>query len=773
MRDKVMAGGISHQRPKVESWVKEMAKAQEIDNADDKDSFVDELKPGTKLMHGQYTIESFLNAGGFGITYLARDSLDRKIVIKECFPGAFCRRSRYIVQARSRAHQNELKSIVRLFVQEARSLSKLDHPNIVGVHQVFEDNDTAYMALDFVEGRDLLDTIEDPNHGLTPVQIKSILKEVLGAVGFIHEQGILHRDISPDNILINQDFHPVLIDFGAAREEATKQSRVLSALRVVKDGYSPQEFYIAGSDQSPSSDLYALAASFHHLIADDVPPNSQARLAAIASGDADPYKPLAGRFPAYEDDFLAAVDKALAVLPKDRVQSAQEWIEMMDGDLGNVTPLNVAAAGAAEAAPAEAAAKSSMPLLLGSAAAIALLIGVGVVSMSGGEDAPVAETPVETVAVAPVTPVVEAPVVAEAPAPAIVEEPAVAEEPVVAEVPAPTIVEEPTDEVAAVIETVIEPPAPVIVEEPVIAEAPAPAIVEEPVVVEGPAVVDAPTPAVRPEVRPESVELAAIPEPEPLPEPVETPRPDAAEPVANAAFPDQTANRPAADGDTADVTLPGTPENVSEVGAGPEVEIAAVTPGNELAPDNLLSSWRVQLPFEPAGEQSNIIAQVGPVSPVWVQPGLVITGVNGTPVDAISDISGVLRDQTPASDVSPTIEVTFGTLNPASGESADHAWVLPVVQEVTLLNGASFETVFAGSDWRTTVSALPGGQAGGLQIGDVITSYIPTSENVNGRDSLADIFNREIESGTEQFMFAVQREGSLWVASLAYDGATE
>ncbi|MDA1154337.1 MAG: protein kinase, partial [Proteobacteria bacterium] len=170
-----------------------MAKPLMQDNADDKDSFVDELKPGTKLLHGQYVIDSFLNAGGFGITYLARDSLDRKIVIKECFPGAFCRRSRYIVQARSRAHQNELKSIVRLFVQEARSLAKLSHPNIVGVHQVFEDNDTAYMALDFVEGRDLLDTIEDPKNGLTPAQIKALLKDLLGAVGFIHDQGILHR----------------------------------------------------------------------------------------------------------------------------------------------------------------------------------------------------------------------------------------------------------------------------------------------------------------------------------------------------------------------------------------------------------------------------------------------------------------------------------------------------------------------------------------------------------------------------------------------------
>jgi len=205
------------------------------------ESYVDELSPGTQLLQGQYKIKKFLNSGGFGITYLAKNSLDREVVIKECFPSAFCHRSRSIVQVRSRAHEAELKSVVDLFVQEARSLSRLDHPNIVGVHQVFEDNDTAYMVLDFVEGRDLLDVLEDPAHGLTAEQIKGILRDVLSAVQFIHDQDILHRDISPDNILLDEDMRPVLIDFGAAREEATKQSRVLSALRVVKDGYSRRD----------------------------------------------------------------------------------------------------------------------------------------------------------------------------------------------------------------------------------------------------------------------------------------------------------------------------------------------------------------------------------------------------------------------------------------------------------------------------------------------------------------------------------------------------
>ncbi len=759
------------------------------ENTTEKDSFVDELKPGTKLMHGQYTIESFLNAGGFGITYLAKDSLDRKVVIKECFPGAFCRRSRYVVQARSRAHQNELKSIVRLFVQEARSLAKLDHPNIVGVHQVFEDNETAYMALDFVTGRDLLDTIEDPNHGLNSTQIKSILKEVLGAVGFIHDQGILHRDISPDNILINKEFHPVLIDFGAAREEATKQSRVLSALRVVKDGYSPQEFYIAGSDQSPSSDLYALGASFYHLINGDVPPNSQARLAAIASGEADPYVPLAGRFDEYEPSFLTAIDKALAVLPKDRVQSAREWLEIMDGGQSNVTPLKVGATTATEAqktskdAPVAAASakKSNMPLLLGSAAAVALLVGVGVMTMTGGEDAPVA-TQEPAVATAPAA--VEAPVVAEAPAaplftttptpeaatpaPEAASDPVVAEAPAFvapsAEAPAPSVAEE----LAASIATG---QTPEITQEPAAEEA----SIVPPAVVDTPAVADAPTPAVRPATRPESVEIAALPATEPLPEPVATPQPAADQPVSGDVLPTASANRPVEDSEIASVALPTTPDNIENIGSGPAVEISAVTPGNELPPvvAPVTGSWTVQLPFTAAGEQSNIVAEAGPISPVWVEPGLVIVAVNGVDIDAISDIPEALRQQIGDADVAPTIPVAFNTIKPSTGDFVQYSWVVPVVQNVTLADGTAFQTAFSGTGWTTSVVALDQSEPGGLEVGDVITSYISTGETIDQRDSIMNIFEREFANGTEQFSFAVQRDGGLWVASHTATDAAE
>jgi serine/threonine protein kinase len=299
----------------------------------------DDLKPGATLLDGQYTIIGFLNSGGFGITYLAKDSLDRTVVIKECFPSTLSRRSHSIVRARSRKHSGDLRNFVQNFIDEARNLAKLVHPNIVGVHQVFEDNDTAYMAIDFINGKDLNDILTTTDNAFTPAQIVVMLKKMLSAVDFIHQSGILHRDISPDNILIDQNGNPVLIDFGAATEQIVRATRVLTGRRVVKDGYSPQEFYLTGAEQTPSSDLYALGATFYHVITGKVPPESQRRLARVAEGSPDPYEPLAGRFPGYPPGFLESIDKATRVLTKDRIQSAGDWIEMIrQGDESVIAP---------------------------------------------------------------------------------------------------------------------------------------------------------------------------------------------------------------------------------------------------------------------------------------------------------------------------------------------------------------------------------------------------------------------------------------------------
>ncbi len=289
------------------------------------------LPAGTSLLDDQFKIERPLSNGGFGITYLARDHyLGRDVVIKECYPEVFCRRVGKEVLVRSDQHEDKYRTIVEMFMREARSIAKMRHPNIVGVHRIFEDNQTAYMVLDLIHGRDLLSIIKQERERLTPPQVKEILIKLLDAVDLVHQNDLLHRDISPDNILLDKWGSPVLIDFGAAREEASRETRAVSSVLVVKDGYSPQEFYFAGGKQGPSSDLYALGATFYHLISGEAPPNSQTRMAEFAGNNPDPCEPLTGRFPEYDDDFLQAIDKAMQILPKARLQSAREWTNLIN-----------------------------------------------------------------------------------------------------------------------------------------------------------------------------------------------------------------------------------------------------------------------------------------------------------------------------------------------------------------------------------------------------------------------------------------------------------
>lgn len=298
------------------------------------------LPDGTALLGEQFRIDRALTNGGFGITYLAKDNyLDRDVVIKECYPEVFCQRVGKDVIVRSSQHQDKFRSIVEMFMREARSIAKMRHPNIVGVHRIFEDNQTAYMVLDLIQGRDLLGVINDENANLEPDQVKEILIKVLDAVDLVHQNDLLHRDISPDNILLDKWGTPVLIDFGAAREEASQQTRAVSAVLIVKDGYSPQEFYFAGGKQGPSSDIYALGATFYHLISGEAPPNSQTRMAEFASKNPDPCEPLAGRFPEYDLTFLKTIDKAMEILPRERIQSAQDWLSIINKEGSRVKPL--------------------------------------------------------------------------------------------------------------------------------------------------------------------------------------------------------------------------------------------------------------------------------------------------------------------------------------------------------------------------------------------------------------------------------------------------
>lgn len=284
------------------------------------------LPVGTVLSGDQFTIKDHLGAGGFGITYRATDNvLGRTVVIKECFPDEFCVRDGKMVFARNSTFAKQIRSIVKMFLREAQSLAKLRHPNIVGVHRIFEENGTAYMVLDLIEGQDLFDILDQKRTALSPGRVKDILLQLLDAIEKVHNMGLLHRDISPDNILIEKDGTPVLIDFGAARGDASRHTRAVSAFLVVKEGYSPQEFYVAGSHQGPFSDLYALAATFYHVLSGRAPPSPQTRMMEISGQRPDPCLPLAGRIEGYDQAFLQAIDTAMQIHPADRLQSAAKW----------------------------------------------------------------------------------------------------------------------------------------------------------------------------------------------------------------------------------------------------------------------------------------------------------------------------------------------------------------------------------------------------------------------------------------------------------------
>ncbi|MBF9045448.1 protein kinase [Rhodobacterales bacterium HKCCE4037] len=287
-----------------------------------------ELPPGWTLLGGQYEIKRLIASGGFGITYLATDTLGRDVAVKECFPLGLAQRqaATHAVSATSAGTSEHYETARAQFLREARMLARLRHPNVVHVQTLFEENGTAYMAMDFIHGRDLHEEIVADSGSLTSHRVLELARDLLGALDYIHAQSVLHRDIKPQNIRIDHFGMPMLIDFGAARAETQARSRMAGTFRVVTDGYSPHEFYVSGSQQGPWSDLYALAATLHHVITGKAPVAADERASAIATGQPDPYTPIAGDYPDHDPRLLHLIDRGLRMRPGDRPQSAGEWL---------------------------------------------------------------------------------------------------------------------------------------------------------------------------------------------------------------------------------------------------------------------------------------------------------------------------------------------------------------------------------------------------------------------------------------------------------------
>ncbi len=246
---------------------------------------INALAAGTRL--GAYSIERVLGAGAFGITYKCRESgTGRLVAIKEYLPAALAMRclGAATVEPLSESVRAEFEWGRRRFQQEARLLTTLDHPNIVPVLAYFELQGTAYIAMEYQDGRNLGELLGDEPLG--EADLLSILMPLLDAVEALHRQGFLHRDIKPENIFIRTDGRPILLDFGSARQPSNGEAEGLTA--VLTPGYAPYEQYQYRGEQGPWTDIYALGALMFRCLLGRRPPDAAARTAARVRGMADP-----------------------------------------------------------------------------------------------------------------------------------------------------------------------------------------------------------------------------------------------------------------------------------------------------------------------------------------------------------------------------------------------------------------------------------------------------------------------------------------------------
>lgn len=248
------------------------------------------LQPNTTLLGGKYRIERVLGQGGFGITYLAvQTSLNRYVAIKELFIGgsgqAINDRRGNLVVVTNSANQQSFNQQREKFKKEASRLANLKHPNLVKVHELFEENGTAYYVMDYIDGESLRTKI---NRGgkLSESLVLKYIKQILPALKVAHKQSIWHLDIKPENIMVDRNDNAYLIDFGASKHIERSGTLTTSLALAYTPGYCAQEltdllnesedgFADALREIGPWTDIYSIGATMYNLLTDSIPPSSK------------------------------------------------------------------------------------------------------------------------------------------------------------------------------------------------------------------------------------------------------------------------------------------------------------------------------------------------------------------------------------------------------------------------------------------------------------------------------------------------------------------
>ncbi len=290
------------------------------------------LKPGSTL--AEYTIESVLGHGGFSITYLARDNaLGAHVAIKEYMPQEIAMRDGRTAFIVPRATKDAIRYYhwgLKNFVKEARALARFKHPNIVRVLRFIEANGTAYTVMEYEQGKTLAQYLKEKGQRLDEPSLLRIVMPILNGLHAVHEVGLLHLDIKPENIYLRRDGSPMLIDFGSARHAMTggrPASRV-----ALTHGYAPVEQYPDKGKLGPWSDVYALGATMYRCISGKRPDEALERYRAVLDYKTDPLMPAvkvgAGR---YQPLLLECIDRAIQIHAQDRPRSAREFQDYLLG----------------------------------------------------------------------------------------------------------------------------------------------------------------------------------------------------------------------------------------------------------------------------------------------------------------------------------------------------------------------------------------------------------------------------------------------------------
>lgn len=282
------------------------------------------LKTNAVLQNGKYRIEGVLGQGGFGITYLASQvALNRKVTIKEFFMKELCNRDEQTSQV-SVPSMGSVDTVARFrakFVKEAQTIAALNNPHIIHIHDIFEENGTAYYVMDYLSGGSLSDLVQRDGV-LAEATALGYIRQVADALSYIHARNINHLDIKPSNVLIDGNGNAVVIDFGLSKRYDETGSQTSTTPVGISHGFAPLEQYQPGgvSTFSPTTDIYSLGATLYKLLSGQTPPNATALLDA----DLDLSRLSAS------SSTKAAIAAAMQPKRKGRPQTVEAFIAMLD-----------------------------------------------------------------------------------------------------------------------------------------------------------------------------------------------------------------------------------------------------------------------------------------------------------------------------------------------------------------------------------------------------------------------------------------------------------